>query len=313
MENSTKRINMVLYLLEKGDVKTPAQKWDIIPNKLYVIGRSKKEADIALDEKLLSRKQAELIYYDNTKIMIKDLNSRNGTYINKEKIEPLKEIYFTMRDILSFGGIKNEIVFYDISEEKNNKRKYSDDDNKESKSKNYYKNDNDNDKIEKNSYSKKDDSYYKKRYNNSDYEKREKYSYNKNDKYSNRNRFSKNSSSRDRRSRSREIYREKSKHFSDRENPYKKSLRSSKDIDYHKKEYDDKLFDKYSKEIDKKIDYPKRFSMTNEEKDKGETSRYRSERNKFYDNYENEFDKNSNDVGFIKCHVNGYLVLNIRK
>ena len=305
MENSAKKINMVLYFLEEEDVKTPIQKFDIIPNKLYIIGRSKKDCNIVLNEKLLSRKQAELIYYDNEKIMIKDLDTKNGTYINKERIEPFKEIYFTMRDILSFGGIKNEIIFCDKSEEKDNKKKYLDD-YKQSQSKK------DNDKIEKSSYSRKDTNYYRERYNNSKYEKREKLSYNSNDKYLNKNRFSKNSSksrSRDRYSHSREKYREKSKHYSNRDNSYKKSLRSSKDIIFQRKDFDDKSFENYSKE--KKIYYKRQLSLTEEEKFKEENiSRYR---NTFDDNGKNEFDINSRDIGFIKCQVNGYLVLNIRK
>jgi hypothetical protein len=49
--------------------------------------------------------------------MIKDLNSRNGTFINKVKIEPLKETFFTNKQKLSFGNTNNEIIFFDKSEQ----------------------------------------------------------------------------------------------------------------------------------------------------------------------------------------------------
>jgi pSer/pThr/pTyr-binding forkhead associated (FHA) protein len=109
-------ITMILYIIE-NDKKTPSQNWEIIPKKKYTIGRSKKEVDLPLNIKLLSRKHAELIYYDSKTIMIKDLNSRNGTFINKVKIEPLKETFFTNKQKLSFGNTNNEIIFFDKSEQ----------------------------------------------------------------------------------------------------------------------------------------------------------------------------------------------------
>ena len=109
-------ITMILYTID-NDKKTPVQNWDIIPKKKYIIGRSKKEVDLPLNIKLLSRKHAELIYYDSKTIIIKDLNSRNGTFINKLKIETLKETFFTNKDKLSFGNTNNEIIFFDNSEQ----------------------------------------------------------------------------------------------------------------------------------------------------------------------------------------------------
>ena len=116
--DSPSKITMFFYLLKEGDVKEPLNKYSIIPDKLYIIGRSKKDCDIVLDEKLLSRKHAELIYHNKNEILIRDLNSRNGTYINKNRIEPEKDIYFSINDILSFCHINNEIVFYDYTENK---------------------------------------------------------------------------------------------------------------------------------------------------------------------------------------------------
>ena len=115
-EQNNSHITMILYTID-NDKRTPSQNWDIIPKKKYIIGRSKKEVDLPLNLKLLSRKHAELIYYDSKTIMIKDLNSRNGTFINKLKIETLKETFFTNKDKLSFGNTNNEIIFFDNSEQ----------------------------------------------------------------------------------------------------------------------------------------------------------------------------------------------------
>ena len=117
-ENHSNEITMILYIID-NDKKTPCQNWEIIPKKKYTIGRSKNDVDLSLNLKLLSRKHAELIYYDSKTIMVKDLDSRNGTFINKIKIEPLKETFFSNRDILSFGNLNNEIVFFNPSTQPN--------------------------------------------------------------------------------------------------------------------------------------------------------------------------------------------------
>ena len=44
----TSPVSMILYLLD-NDKKEPSQNWDIIPKKKYIIGRSKKEADITIN------------------------------------------------------------------------------------------------------------------------------------------------------------------------------------------------------------------------------------------------------------------------
>ena len=134
-ENSSSKVSMFFYVLKEGDVKEPLNKYTIIPKKLYTIGRSSKECEIVLDEKLLSRKHAELIYNNKKEIIVRDLNSRNGTFINKEKIEPDKDILFSINDILSFGSTNNEIVFYDNSENK----KEEDTDKEKSTNKKIYK------------------------------------------------------------------------------------------------------------------------------------------------------------------------------
>ena len=150
-------VTMILYTID-NDKKNPTQNWEIIPKKKYTIGRSKKEVDLPLSLKLLSRKHAELIYYDSKTIMIKDLGSRNGTFINKIKIDPLKESFFTNKEVLSFGNLNNEIVFFDNSEQPkeevpqtdSEKSKNSDIEKEEKSEPNEDINNNDNAKIYKN-------------------------------------------------------------------------------------------------------------------------------------------------------------------
>jgi pSer/pThr/pTyr-binding forkhead associated (FHA) protein len=298
MEYSSKKINMVLYLLEEKDIKVPSQKWEIVPNKLYIVGRSKKEADIALDDKLLSRRHAELTFYDDDRIKIRDLGSRNGTYINKKRIEPLKDIYFTIKDTLSFGETNNEIIFFDNNNENRPRDSYNE---KKSDS---------NDKMEKGSYSNRFDNYEKERYSNK-YQETDKYKNEKSDNYSNKNRSNRSnrsikseSKSRGRRSRSREQYREESKNYSNK----MKSVENHNEID---NEYS---FDRYSKEIDRKIENQRRMMMEqNINREEGRNSMFR--RSQRYNNNENE-DNGSNvnqgDIGFIKSYVSGYLLLNIK-
>jgi pSer/pThr/pTyr-binding forkhead associated (FHA) protein len=132
MEEITKEpssIRIFLYIIQDGR-KELIQEMEINKNQKYTVGRSKKEADIALNDKLLSRKHAELVYYDNKTIMVKDLDSRNGTYLNKERISPLKETFFNMKDILSFGSLDNELVFYEGNERIQDVRPYDSDKNR---------------------------------------------------------------------------------------------------------------------------------------------------------------------------------------
>ena len=153
-EDPSAKITMFFYLIKEGDVKEPINKYNIIPKKLYVIGRSKKDCDLVLDEKLLSRKHAELIYNNKNEIIIRDLDSRNGTYINKNRIEPYKDIIFSKNDILSFGQINNEIVFYDYTDKKledyTDKENYSIKNNYHSRDKNFEKNKSKSDETRRN-------------------------------------------------------------------------------------------------------------------------------------------------------------------
>ena len=351
MDDTPKKISMIFYLLDEGDVKEPTNKFEITPNKLYTIGRSKKEVDIVLDEKLLSRKHAELIYYHSGKIMIRDLDSRNGTYINKKRIEPFRDTYFSIKDVLSFGNITNEVIFYDGKSDtrpKNSEREKSERINQD-------------EKKEKKSYQKEEKND---EYNSNNY-------YNKKDSFSNRNRKSKPYSDKSRsksreRSRSREKYNEQPRKYSKEENSYKKSNKNYNDKEYKKRENDldndyenlkkyyengrknnGKSLEKY-RDLERRTDSKKSYrreeysrrdirerererDRDREREDLRRNSPYRrSQRNRDYDDeeygrdkivlnidkskeIEENFGKNPEDAGYIKCYVSGYMILNIKK
>ena len=108
--NGKQKVSLLFYSEEDGK-RTLIDKWDIEVGKKYNIGRSKKKVDISIQDITISRIHCEFIFYDKDKIMIKDFNSSNGTYINKIKIEPNKENYFSSRDNLSIGNERNQLIF----------------------------------------------------------------------------------------------------------------------------------------------------------------------------------------------------------
>ena len=114
------KVSLIFYSEEEGK-RAMVEKWNIEIGKKYTIGRSKKKVDIIIQKKNISRVHGELIFYDKDKIMVKDLGTINGTFINKEKIDPNKERYFSIHDILSIGDENYEFIF-EIPEKKPNLR-----------------------------------------------------------------------------------------------------------------------------------------------------------------------------------------------
>ena len=151
--NENEKVSLIFYSEEDGK-RSLVDKWGIEIGKKYTIGRSKKKVDISIQDITISRIQAEFIFYDKDKIMIKDFDSSNGTFINKVRILPQKERYFSIKDIISIGDEKNELIFevkeYKKQEQKNYMRDIRDDfdkaqkkeEEKEKENKNnYFKND----------------------------------------------------------------------------------------------------------------------------------------------------------------------------
>lgn len=110
------KVTMAFYSLKEDNIQELLSQNKIYIGQKYILGRGK-DCDIDIDSLLLSRRHIELIYYSSNLIQIKDLNSRNGTYINNSKVEPNQEIKFTVKDKLSLGDTNNKMIF--LEEEKN--------------------------------------------------------------------------------------------------------------------------------------------------------------------------------------------------
>ena len=116
-EINRQKIALALYFIKENNNQELFGRWTISIGQKYMIGR--KDADINIDHPLVSRKHLELIYYSNDLISVRDLGSRNGTFINNAKVNPYQEIKFNTKDKLSLGDINNKIVFIENQEIKN--------------------------------------------------------------------------------------------------------------------------------------------------------------------------------------------------
>ena len=160
------KVSLLFYSEEEGK-RVMVDRWTIEEGKKYTIGRSKKKVDISIQDITISRIHSEFIFYDKDKIMIKDFNSSNGTFINKQRIEPNKENYFSLRDTLSIGDEKKQLIFsiQNDFEEESDIRNDFDNNIIEKKNKNEEINQNKINKEEKDYYENekiKNNKYYKK-------------------------------------------------------------------------------------------------------------------------------------------------------
>jgi phosphoserine phosphatase RsbU/P len=83
--------------------------WDLLPGK-YILGRSKKgDADFCVDNNTVSRHHASIEVLEGSRsIVLTDLDSRNGTMLNGEKVVGRVEI--KPCDILRFGQVEMAVV-----------------------------------------------------------------------------------------------------------------------------------------------------------------------------------------------------------
>lgn len=103
------KIILSLVFLKPNNESNEFGKWILNIGRKYVIGR--KEGDININHPLLSKKHLEITFYTFEQIIMKDLGSKNGTYINNAKVNPGVEIKFTSKDKISVGDINNKFFF----------------------------------------------------------------------------------------------------------------------------------------------------------------------------------------------------------
>ena len=76
----------------------------IIENYPFLIGKLKKNVDGVIRHNSISRVQAKIQLIDN-KYFLEDLNSKNGTYVNEERIEPYEIVEIKIGDKIGFAEI----------------------------------------------------------------------------------------------------------------------------------------------------------------------------------------------------------------
>lgn len=69
-----------------------------------ILGRSRQLCDYSIPESKLSRRHIRLSHQDKG-ILIEDLNSSHGTYINKQRVKPNKPQVLNIGDVLNLSGI----------------------------------------------------------------------------------------------------------------------------------------------------------------------------------------------------------------
>jgi pSer/pThr/pTyr-binding forkhead associated (FHA) protein len=74
-------MKVLLYLLKKEGNAKPFQ----LPSDVTLIGR-RQDCDLCIPLSVVSRKHCEL-NMDQNRLMIRDLGSRNGTFVNGQKVE----------------------------------------------------------------------------------------------------------------------------------------------------------------------------------------------------------------------------------
>jgi hypothetical protein len=73
-------------------------------NDRVVVGRSRRLADVVVEDSSLSRRHARLRLRDH-RLEIEDLNSNNGVYLNKRRIEKVEPIPISAGDTLRLGNL----------------------------------------------------------------------------------------------------------------------------------------------------------------------------------------------------------------
>lgn len=77
-------------------------------------GRSKTAVDISIDDKKISSKHLEITHEKKNEIIVKDLNSTNGTYINNQKVEEETRLY--IYETVRIGNCYITICLDDLTE-----------------------------------------------------------------------------------------------------------------------------------------------------------------------------------------------------
>jgi hypothetical protein len=76
-----------------------------VKNKIVIVGKTKGQADVLLQESTVSRIHARLEKRDNI-CYIRDMNSRNGTYVNGVRLKPQEQMQIREGDCVMFANVR---------------------------------------------------------------------------------------------------------------------------------------------------------------------------------------------------------------
>lgn len=74
-----------------------------------VVGRGH-AATVCIRRPDLSREHAVLTVQGNSRVLVKDLGSRNGTFVNDTRLRPFEPFEITVGDRVAFSGAVFELV-----------------------------------------------------------------------------------------------------------------------------------------------------------------------------------------------------------
>ena len=81
--------------------------FSIHPEKRYLIGRQE-TCQLRMPLASVSREHAAIFFDEEDELVIEDLGSSNGTFVNQERIEGREEL--TPGDVVKIGGIPMQVV-----------------------------------------------------------------------------------------------------------------------------------------------------------------------------------------------------------
>ena len=87
----------------------------VVRNERILIGKRKGESDVILDSPTVSRTHAFLERKDGN-YYVCDLNSKNGTFCNGERLLPQEKRKIEQEDLISFAELEYRAVLYSESD-----------------------------------------------------------------------------------------------------------------------------------------------------------------------------------------------------
>ena len=94
----------------------PKAEFPIYEGQNFIGRADEKPVDIDLEDqeppdRVWSSRQHALITYENNKLAIEDLNSSNGTFVNRARIYPGQPKQLNLNDVIQIGNVQLKLLF----------------------------------------------------------------------------------------------------------------------------------------------------------------------------------------------------------